>query len=123
MAAPNLVSPTTITGKTVSVAAVTGGVAVLNNAAASGKCLKVNSLIASNVDGTNAATVTITRYAEDDGGGTGYNWCEVVNVPAGTAIVIIDKNSYMYLEEDMSLYAVASADGDIEVHCGYEEIS
>jgi len=123
MAAPNLVSPTTITGKTVSAAATTSGVSLLNNAAASGMCLKVNTVIASNVDGTNAASVTITRYSEDDGGGTGYNWCKTVDVPADAAIIVIDKDSYMYLEENMSLYAVASADGDIEVHVGYEEIS
>lgn len=62
MAAPNLLSPTTITGKTTYVAlSTTNATSVLSNAASSGKVMKVNSLVVSNVDGTNAASITVSR--------------------------------------------------------------
>ncbi len=56
MAAPNLVSPSTINGKSVTVdLTTTSATSILSNAASSGKVLKINSLYVANVDGTATA--------------------------------------------------------------------
>ena len=71
MAAPNIVDVTTITGKSAVVdLTTTAATAVVSNPAASGKVFKINSLVVSNVDGTNAADITVSYYSEDDIGGT-----------------------------------------------------
>jgi hypothetical protein len=51
MTAPNLKSPTTITGKTARYAVTASLASVLANGAASGKVLKINSIFCANVDG------------------------------------------------------------------------
>jgi len=124
MAAPNIVNVTTITGKTAVVdLSTTNATAVVSNAASSGKVFKVNSLIVSNVDGTANADITVSLYSQDDIGGTATEICKTVVVPADASLVVIDKSSGIYLEEDKSIGAIASAASDLKVVCSYEEIS
>ena len=124
MAAPNIVSVTTITGKTAVVDLTsTSATAVVSNAASSGKVFKINSLIVSNVDGSSAADITISLYSEDDIGGTATQIVSTVSVPADASLVVIDKSTGLYLEEDKSIGATASAASDLKVVCSYEEIS
>lgn len=54
MAAPNLRSPTTVTGKTELVGLTTSLGAVLSNGLSSGKVLKVNTVRAANISASNA---------------------------------------------------------------------
>ena len=124
MAAPNIVNVTTITGKSATVdLSSTAATAVLSNAASSGKVFKVNSLVVSNVDGSVAADITIGLYSQDDIGGTATEIVSTVSVPADASLVVIDKNSFLYLEEDRSLGATAGAANDLKVVVSYEEIS
>ena len=124
MAAPNLVSPTTITGKTVTVdLSSTSATSVLSNAASSGKVLKVNSLYVSNVDGTSAAEITINYYSAAALGGTATQIASTVAVPADATLVVIDKDAYIYLEENTSLGATAGTSSDLKIVCSYEDIS
>lgn len=124
MAAPNIVSVTTITGKTAVVDLTsTSATAVVSNAASSGKVFKINSLIVSNVDGSSAADITISLYSEDDIGGTATQIVSTVSVPAEASLVVIDKSTGLYLEEDRSIGATASSASDLKVVCSYEEIS
>lgn len=124
MAAPNLLSPTTITGKTAYVSlSTTNATSILSNAASSGKVLKVNSLIVANVDGVNNASITVSLYSAAAIGGTAYKIANTITVPADASLVVVDKTSMLYLEEDKSLGAVASAAGDLEIICSYEEIA
>jgi hypothetical protein len=124
MAAPNIakVAPT-ITGKSATLALTTSAQALLNNAASSGKVLKVNTIIITNIDGTNDATVTLNIYTQDDLGGTAQAIASTITVPADAALVIIDKQSVIYLEEDRSLGALASANSDLVALISYEDIS
>jgi len=46
-----------------------------------------------------------------------------VAVPAGGMLVVIDKSTAMYIEEDRSIYAQASVANDLDVIASYEEIS
>lgn len=119
MAAPNLKTPTTITGKTAGYAVTASLAAALSNSAASGKVFKINSVYCANVDG--AASADITLVYND--GTTGFNIAKVVAVPAKATQVLSSRETYFYLEEGGSLQAVASAAGDLELVIGYEEIS
>jgi hypothetical protein len=124
MAAPNMVNVTTITGKTaVTNLTTTNATLVVENPAASGKVFKINSLVVSNVDGSAAADITISLYSEDNIGGTATQICSTVAVPADASLVVIDKTTGIYLEEDKSIGATASASNDLKVVCSYEEIS
>ena len=119
MAAPNLKAPTTITGKTARYAVTTTLAAALSNAAASGKVLKINSIFCANVDGTNAADISVSIYD----GTTDRYLAKTIAVPADATQIISTKETYFYLEEGDSLRAIASVDGDLELVIGYEEIA
>lgn len=124
MANPNIVAVTAIYGKTVVTNLTsTNATLVVENVAASGKVFKINSLIVSNVDGTNAADITVSLYSEDNIGGTATQIVSTVSVPADASLVVIDKTTSIYLEEDKSIGATAGASNDLKVVCSYEEIS
>ena len=124
MAAPNIVNVTTITGKS-AVVSLTGTSATLivENPASSNKVFKINSLVVSNVDGTNAADITVSFFSEDNIGGTATEIVSTVSVPADASLVVIDKNTSLYLEEDRSIGATAGSASDLKVIVSYEEIS
>ena len=123
MANPNIVSVASIYGKTVYDTDIAATAASLvSNAASSGKILKINSLIIANIDGTNSADITVTL--RNSAGGTTYSTlANTVTVPADATLIVISKDTSIYLEEDMSLYVLASAAGDLSATCSYEEIS
>ena len=124
MAAPNLVSPTTINGKTVTVdLSTTNATSILSNASGSGKVLKVNALYVSNVDGTDNAEITINYYSAAALGGTATQIASTIVVPPDATLVVIDKDAYVYLEEDRSLGATAGTASDLKIVCSYEDIS
>ena len=124
MANPNIINATAIYGKSAVVnLTTTNATLVVENVAASGKVLKINSLVVSNVDGTNAADITISLYSEDNIGGTATQIVSTVSVPADASLVVIDKNTSIYLEEDRSIGATAGAANDLKVVVSYEEIS
>ncbi len=124
MAAPNVVNVATITGKTaVTSLTTTNATLVVENPASSNKVFKINSLIVSNVDGSSAADITIGLYSEDNIGGTATEIVSTVSVPADASLVVISKDTSIYLEEDRSIGATASAASDLKVVCSYEEIS
>jgi hypothetical protein len=124
MANPNIVNVTDIRGKTaVTDLTSTNATLVVENPASSGKVFKINSLIVSNVDGSSAADITVSLYSEDNIGGTATQIVSTVSVPADASLVVISKDTSIYLEEDKSIGATASAANDLKVVCSYEEIS
>lgn len=124
MANPNIVNVTDIRGKTAVVdLSTTNATLVVENTAASGKVFKINSLYVANVDGSSNAEITISIYSEDNIGGTATEICKTVVVPADATLVVIDKNSSIYLEEDKSIGATANVASDLKIVCSYEEIS
>ena len=123
MAAPNIVGVTTITGKTVATSlADTSATTILSNAASSNYVYKVNTIIVANDDGTNSADITVTYNNAAAGGGTAYHLAKTVAVAADSTLVVLDKASSIYLEENTSLVATASAGDDLDVVVSYEEI-
>ena len=124
MAAPNIVDVSTIIGKSATIAlSSTSQTTLVSNAAASGKVFKINMIQVANVDGTNAADVTVDVHSAAAGGGTAYSLVSTASVPADASLIALDKSTALYLEEDKSITATASAANDLEVIVSYEEIS
>ena len=124
MAAPNIVNDGTITGKSFYLAlANTNATALVSNAASSGKVFKINMIQVANVDGSVACDVTVKYHTQDDIGGTGYALVSTVSVPQDSSLVVLDKNTALYLEEDRSISVTAGTANDLEVLVSYEEIS
>lgn len=120
MAAPNIANLATITAKT-AVANVSTTVAnVVANPDASGKVFKINSLIISNIDGTNSADISASIYPTD---AVDYYLAYTVTVPADASLVVISKDNSVYLEENTAIRILASANADLQAICSYEEIS
>lgn len=127
MANPNIVNVSTIYGNTsstlISSTADPFATALINNAAASGKIYKINSIMVANVDGSSAADITIKIFSQDDLGGTGTAIASTISVPADATLIVTDKSTSFYLLEDKSIGATASAANDLVVTCSWEEIN
>lgn len=124
MANPNIVNVAAIYGNTSTTAlSTTSATAIVSNAASSGKVYKINSIVVANVDGTNAADITINLYSQDDIGGTATAIASTISVPADATLIVTDKTTSFYLLEDKSIGAVAGTANDLVVTCSWEEIS
>ena len=124
MAAPNIVNVSTITGKTSKVALTsTSATTLVSNASSSNKVFKINMIQVANVDGSNACDVTVDVQSAASGGGTAYSLVSTISVPADASLVVLDKNTALYLEENTSITATAGTASDLEVLVSYEEIS
>ena len=124
MAAPNVVNVATITAKSAMVAlSSTAQTTLVTNAASSGKVFKVNMIQVANVDGTNAAEITVDVHSAAAGGGTAYSLAATISVPADASLVVLDKSTAIYLEEDRPITATAGTANDLEVIVSYEELS
>lgn len=117
MAAPNLLSLTTVTAKTAVQQITTSATAIVTNSAASGKAVKVVALYVSNVNGASAADVTIDVYRST----VAYKVGSTISVPADSTLDMINK--VIYLEEGDSLRLTASVNSYLEAVCSYEELS
>lgn len=118
MAAPDIVNVTSILGKTTAAAVTTTATDLLTNAAASNKVYKVNTVIVSNIDGTNNADVTVSFRRSS----TDYALTSTVTVPADASLVVLTKDTSIYLEEGDSLRFTASVNGDLQAVISYEII-
>lgn len=119
MAAPNLVNVTSIYGKTMGAALGTTLTTTLLTCA-SNKVLKINSIIVANVDGTNAADASVTFY--DSSATASYRLASTVSVPADSTLIVIGKDSPIYLEESDEIRGGAGAASDLEITISYEEL-
>ena len=124
MAAPNIVNVSSILGKTAVVAlSSTSQTTLLSNAASSDDVLKVNMIQVANVDGTNACDITIDVHSAASGGGTAYSLVSTVSVPADASLIVLDKSTAIYLEENTSITATAGTASDLEIIVSYEQIT
>lgn len=123
MAAPNIIGATIINGKTAGAnLTATTATSILNNAASSGKCLKINVLNVSNYSAA-AGNITISYYSAASLGGNVFNIIGKTTVPGNSTLNVIDKTSQYYLEENTSLGAIAGTANIFHITCSYEDIS
>ena len=124
MAAPNIVAVTTIYGKTAYLTpSDTSANVLLANAASSGKVLKINQIVAANVDGTAAVDCTVAINTAAAGSGTSYPIVSTVSVPADASLIVTDKTTAIYLEEDKSIVVTSGTASKIAYTISYEEIN
>ena len=119
MATPNIVSVATINGFIVNGAVTTSNVDIIDVTAE--YVYKINNVIIANIDGTNAATVTLS--VSTDNGSNCYAIASTVTVPANSTIVVIDKNSSFYLDETDLLRVTGSANSDLTYLVSGEKIT
>ena len=119
MALPNLKNPTYIYGKTARYA-VTASLATALAAPGTGKTFKINSIFCCNVANPDAPVdISVSIY---DGSDHRYI-AKTIVVPADATQIISTKETYFYLEEGDSIYALASAASGLQLVIGYEDIS
>jgi len=124
MTTPNINDATkNITGHNAGVSVGTTEIALLSNADASGKLMRVAGIYVSNVDGTNASSVTIKIFNQASLGGTGIHLAKEMPVPAGTTLLVVNKDAPIYLRENSSIGITASTASDLESIVTYEVIS
>ena len=121
MAAPNLVNVATITAKSVQAAlSTTLTTEILANGSSSGKVFKVNNILVANIDGTNSANASV---AITKSGGSPIMIASTIAVPADSSLVVVDRNTNLYLEEGDNIESGASANSDLTITINYEELS
>ena len=124
MAAPNIVNVSAIYGKVVTADLTsTSAISVLSNAASSGKVFKIDSLVVANIDTANAVNITINHYSAAALGGTATPIASTISIAANSTLIVIDKTTMIYLEENMSIGATAGTSSKLKVVCSYEDIS
>lgn len=124
MAAPNIVNVASVVGKTAyATPSNTTANVLLANAASSNKVFKINQIVAANVDGTNAVDCTVAINSAANGGGTSYAVASTVSVPADASLIVVDKSTAIYLEEDKSIVVTSGTASKITYTISYEEIS
>jgi len=124
MAAPNIVNVSTITGKTATLTPANNTANVLlANPANSNKVFKVNVVTAANVDGSNSVSVSVAINSAAAGTGTSSSIASTIPVPANASLIVSDKSTSFYLEEDRSLVVTSGTASKIAFLVSYEEIS
>ena len=124
MANPNIVNVAAIYGENSSVSlTTTSATSLVSNAASSGKVYKINTIMVANVDGTNAADITINKYSAAALGGTAFPTVSTVSVPADATLIVLDKTTAIYLKENESIGATAGTASDLVVTTSWEEIN
>ena len=116
MVTPNIYATTSIIGKTDVLAVPTTATAITTCAA--NKIYKINSVIIANIDGTNAADITVELFRSS----VAYRIASTIAVPAESTLVVITKDMGIYLEENDALRLFASAAGDLQALCSYDII-
>jgi hypothetical protein len=131
MANPNIAALTTLTGNTTYLTpSVTTAVVLLANAASSNQVLRINQIIAANVNGTNAVDTTVSIYTNGavaqgsaPSGGTAFPIASTISVPADASLIVVDKTTAIYLQEGTSITVTSGTASQITYSISYEIIA
>ena len=131
MANPNITAVASIYGNTTYYTpSGTTAVVLLPNAASSGSVLKINQIVAANVDGTNAVNATVAIYTNGavaqgsaPSGGTAYALASTVGVPANASLIVTDKTTSFYLQEGTCISITSGTASKLVFTVTYELIS
>ena len=123
MATPNIVQVATINGVTGYVDLTTTASTLLLGNVVAGHVRKVNTIIVSNTDGTNAVNFTLSYNTNTSGSGTNVQIISTVSVPANASLIAMDKSTSIYIDETNALTATAGTASKLKVIVSYEDIS
>lgn len=119
------VAPNNLIGEyTVNVAlSSTSATSLLSNAASSGRVFKIIAIVAANVDGTNAADISVSRYSAAALGGTAFPMASTISVPADASLIVSDVTTPVILAANTSLGATAGTSNTITMTVTYQEFA
>lgn len=118
MANPNIINVANIQPITVVANVSTTSANLITNSAASNKVFKINSLVVANINTASAnVTVNLNRSSVD------YAIGKTISVPSQASVVIVSKDSSIYLQEGDVVNIVASANSYLQTICSYDDIS
>jgi hypothetical protein len=127
MAAPNIVNITSLVPHTVYVTPANTSRNALVAAPATGAAHKINQIVVSNIDGTNAYNATVELRLAD---GTTYVAVgSTISVPANASLIMLDKTTMLYLldtsvtGEASTIWVTSSTASKLTFTCSYEVIS
>lgn len=132
MANPNIAgSATTIYGVTTYLTpGGTTALVLLPNAASSGTVMKINQIVAANVNGSAAVNATVSIYTNGavaqgsaPSSGTAYPIASAVSVPQNASLIVVDKTSALYLMEGTSITVTSGTASGITYSISYELIA
>ena len=127
MAAPNIFAATSAVPHTVYVTPSNTSRTALVTAPASGATHKINQILVSNIDGTNAVDATVELRLAD--GTTYVALGSTISVPADATLVMLDKTTMLYLMdtsvtgEASTIYVTSGTASKLTFTCSYETIS
>ena len=116
MATPNIVNVATINAKNPTGAVTTSRATAVDVSA--DKVSKINTILICNIDGSNAANITVEVSVDN-----GSNYVAIgstISVPADATLSFLD--SPIYLDETDLLAVTASANSDLTYFISYEEL-
>lgn len=118
MAAPNIVNVATITAKTALAALATTTSNVITNSTGSSTVAKINNITLANYSSSSVtASVFVNRSA------TLYYIAGGVNIPANSTLVLMAKDTSIYMEEGDVLQANVSSNSAVSASASYELIA
>lgn len=120
MAAPNLAGVTNIGGKIIGLADVTSTDTVIVTCPVN-KVLKINSIIAANIDGADSDQLTV--LVNDASETLSYSLANQIPVQAQSTLIVLGKDNALYLEENDTLSASATTGAILSIVVSYDEIS
>jgi hypothetical protein len=131
MANPNLLAASSALGTTTYLTpSATTAVVLLRNLASSSQVFKINQIVAANVNGTSAVDTTVSIYTNGGqaqgnapSGGTAYPIASTISVPADASLIVVDKTTQLYLQEDTSITVTSGTASGITYSISYEVIS
>ena len=118
MATPNIVNVATINAKNAT-ALLDGTSRTTAVDVPAEKIAKINTILVANVDGTNAADITIEVSV--DNGSNYVKLANTISVPADATLSFLENP--IYLDETDILAVTASANSDLTYFVSYEEIT
>ena len=125
MAAPNIVNVSLINANSNNMTlSTTSEIGLLSNPASSGKVYKINTIMVANREtNANAVTVTVNVYTGAALTGSGFPIAQAISVPGNASLIIIDKSTSFYLEENKSIGIKSGTSNGLASLISYEEIS
>lgn len=118
MSAPNILNISEMYGNTSLINVTTTETTLVSNPINSNSVYKINTIFISNIDGANTTDVTVRMYRNS----IGYGIANTVAVPADSTLVVISKDTSIYLQEDDSIKVNAVSNNRLHAICSFEII-
>ena len=118
MANPNIINVSSIYGNSGILTVTTSYSNVVQNPTSSGAIYKLNSLVL-----TNACTAPISATVQYNRAGSNTNYAANVGIPTAASLVVMGKDTPLYLLENHSIQISATVNNYITAVASWEQMS